>query len=558
MNAVRGSAPGGIQVLRILDLAVIEDLEVEFGPGLNVLTGETGAGKSILIKALELVLGARAAPELVRTGAQTATVEALFELDDGTQHVVRRTVSNTGRSRAYIDNEMVTIQVLRDRVRGWVDISSQHEHHTLVDPRTHLGWLDRFARHESLLDDLSRAYAAAREAAETLAAFQQEVRDRADRLDLLRFQLAELDRIAPEPGELDEIREEIARLSHAETLREAAERGAHSIHGDRTAVEWLVRAEDAVRAGCRLDATLEPLLARIESARLELEDVAQDLSTYASRMESDPERLAERLERQQALARLERRHGSLDAAIAHRADLAGSLAQLEHADDHVEDLRQEARRALDGAARTARELSKGRRAQADRLAAAVSEQLAALGMGHARIAVQLDAAREAAGSGLVVDGARLGPSGIDHAEFLIAPNPGELPRPLVKVASGGELSRSLLALKQVLSGLGPVGTYVFDEVDTGVGGAVAEAIGRKLHEVARHHQVLCITHQAVIAAWAERHLRVSKAVSDGRTRTAIEVLDVDARREELARMLGGREITPGVRQAAAELLEAAR
>jgi DNA repair protein RecN (Recombination protein N) len=532
----------GIQVLRIQDLAVVEELEVELGSGLNVLTGETGAGKSILVKALELVLGGRAAPELVRTGAKRAVVEALFELADGEEHVVKRTVSASGRSRAYVDGDLTTISVLRDRVRGWVDISSQHEHHTLVDPKTHLSWLDRFARHPELLDELADAVAAVRSAEESLAAFREQIRDRAERLDLLRFQLSEIERIDPQPDELDTVREELSRLEHLETLREAAEGAAHHVHGERAAVDRLVRAEQSLDDATGIDAALAPLLERLQSARLELEDIASELSDYASRLSSDPEKLSELQERERVLNRLERRHGSIDAALAHRAQVTAALEQLEDADHTESGLADAVKAALARADSLANALSERRRAHADALADAVSTELAALGMGAARIEVQ-------------VDHTNLSPRGIDQVEFLIAPNPGEAPRPLVKVASGGELSRALLALKQVLSGLGPVQAYVFDEVDTGVGGAVAEAIGRKLHDVARHHQVICITHQAVIAAWADRHLKVEKTVSDGRTRSAITALDAAGRREELARMLGGAEITAGVRQAATDLLK---
>ncbi len=532
----------GIQVLRIQDLAVVEELEVELGPGLNVLTGETGAGKSILVKALELVLGGRAAPELVRTGAKKAVVEALFELADGEEHVVKRTVSASGRSRAYVDGDLTTIAVLKDQVRGWVDISSQHEHHTLVDPKTHLSWLDRFARHPELIDELGQAVSEVRAAEEALQAFREQIRDRAERLDLLRFQLSEIERVDPQPGELDELREELSRLEHLETLREAADGASHHVHGERAAVDRLVRAEQALDEAASIDATLVPLLERLQTARVELEDIASELSDYGAQLSSDPEQLSELQERERLLARLERRHGSLEAALEHKAEVTTALAQLEDADHTESELHDAARRALKRAESLAASLSDRRRAHADALADAVSTELAALGMGSARIEVQ-------------VDHTNLSPRGIDQVEFLIAPNPGEAPRPLVKVASGGELSRALLALKQVLSGLGPVQAYVFDEVDTGVGGAVAEAIGRKLHEVARHHQVICITHQAVIAAWADRHLKVAKAVSDGRTRSAITTLDADGRREELARMLGGAEITAGVRQAADDLLK---
>lgn len=546
-----------ISVLRVRDLAVVEELELELGPGLNVLTGETGAGKSILVRALELVLGGRALPELVRTGAETAVVEALLEDDDGQQRVVRRTVGAGGRSKAYVDGELVTVARLKELARGWVDISSQHEHHTLVDARTHLVWLDRFARHEDRLTELAGRVEAARRAHEDHRTFRDDVRERADRTDLLRFQLAEVERVAPRVGELDAVADELRLLAHVEALGRAADEAATLLHhGDRSAVRGVSRAAGALLAAVRHDRALEPLAERLEAARIELEDVASELVSYGSRLDPDPNRLAELESRERELSRLVRRHGSIEAALTHRDEVRASLDALEDAEAHEASLAAEARRALDQAASLARAISAARKEHAIRLSGAVTDQLAALGMGQASIQVDLTDT-ESRGQGLEVDGARLEATGIDRAEFLIAPNPGEPPRPLVRVASGGELSRSLLALKQVLAGLGPVGTYVFDEVDTGVGGAVAEAIGRKLHEVARHHQVLCITHQAVIAAWADRHLQVHKAVSGGRTRTAVRVLDPDERREELARMLGGREITAGVRQAAADLLRGA-
>lgn len=549
-----------IGVLRVRDLAVIEELEIELGPGLNVLTGETGSGKSILVRALELVLGARAAPELVRHGAETAVVEALFEAPDGTQRVVRRTVGAGGRSRATVDGELVTIAQLKELARGWVDISSQHEHHTLVDARTHLAWLDRFARHAPALEALERSVERARDALAEHRRFREVVRDRSERMDLLRFQLHEIERVDPKPGELDAVLDELGRLAHADALVRGTSDAAHALHhGDRSAVSFVSRAAAAIGAVLRHDASLQGLSDRLQSARLELEDIADELLAHASRLESDPHRIGELEERERALSRLVRRHGTLDAALAHRAEIQASLDALEDAEAHEAELARAARHALEDAAIRARSLSAARREHAEHLSAAVTAQLAALGMGQARIDVDLSERGEArAEDGLVVDGARLDATGIDRAEFLIAPNPGEPPRPLVRVASGGELSRSLLALKQVLAGLGPVGTYVFDEVDTGVGGAVAEAIGRKLHEVAQHHQVLCITHQAVIAAWADRHLKVAKRVDDGRTRTSVQVLGADGRRDELARMLGGREITAGVRLAASDLLEGAR
>ncbi len=546
-----------IAVLRIRNLAVVEDLEIEFGPGLNIITGETGAGKSILVKSLELLRGSRAAPHLVRTGAKSASVEALIERD-GTQLVVRRTVSAKGRSRAYINGEMCTVQALQERARAWLDISGQHEHHTLVDAGSHLLWLDRFAQVEDARHAVADAVEAARLALVAQRSFQASIRDRDDRMDLLRFQLAELDRVAPKPGELDSVLDELDRLSHAAGLRQNTDQAAGLLlDHQRSAAGNLTQAHDAVARAVRIDASLQPLLDRIESSRIEVEDIAGDLSTYSGRLDTDPGQLARVRDREQQLSRLARRHGSIEAALDRRVQLQGELDVLDEADLELERLDREAQRLRSQAAELARSLSAARQQHADRLAQAVSAELAVLGMGHARIEVNLDTVA-AQPSELQVDGARLGPTGLDRAEFLIAPNPGETPRPLTKVASGGELSRALLALKQVLAGLGPVGSYVFDEVDTGVGGAVAEAIGRKLHTVARHHQVLCITHQAVIAAWGDQHFRVQKQVADGRTRTQLAELTLVHRKDELARMLGGAEITAGVRQAAVDLLESAQ
>lgn len=545
-----------IRVLRIQNLAIVEDLELELGPGLNIITGETGAGKSMLVKSLELLRGARGGPHLLRTGAEKAVVEALLE-DQDRSEVIRRVLSRSGRSRAYLDGEMSTVATLRERSLSWLDISSQHEHHTLTDAGSHLGWLDRFAESATALEALRGAVREAREAAQALKTFRATLAERMERADLYRFQLAEIDKVGPEPGELDEVLAELDRLSHAEQLQSATLEAAYALHeGDRSAASHMSRAADALRSVLGRDEALAPLLERLESALVDVEDIAGDLAVHASRLDPDPRRMHHLGEREKALSKLVRRHGSLEAALAHRAEVEAALLAVDDAEGTELDLRNTAARKLDHAAKLARELSAVRRAKAERLATAVTDQLAALGMGAARIEVSVRDL-EPGQDELSVDGARLGPNGMDHAEFLIAPNPGETPRPLSQVASGGELSRALLALKQVLAGLGPVNTYVFDEVDTGVGGAVAEAIGRKLHEVARHHQVICITHQAVIAAWADQHLFVSKDVSDGRTRTAVRVLDDAGRAKELARMMGGAEMTPGVLQAARELLDGA-
>jgi DNA repair protein RecN (Recombination protein N) len=558
--------------LRVRRFAIIDQLEVGFGPGLNVVTGETGAGKSILVSALQLVLGAKARPEMVRTGAERAEVEALFDirqdmaararlsamgLEDDEELVVRRVVEAEGRTRAYVNGKLATAAQLGELAAGLVDISSQHQHHTLADATTHLGFLDGFAglgAERAALAEKWRAWVAARQAAE---AAEAAARSRGDREDYLRFQLAEVEKLAPRVGEDEELAEFIARLRHGAQLAGLTGRAEEALYsGEADLVGQLARIVADLEAGARIDAALEPLAAQLEGARAEVEDVGRALGKYARGLRADPERLAEMEERQHQLKRLARKFGTLAEAVAFRQRGQAELATLAGADDRAEEMREAAARALDDMAALARVVSARRKAEAARLGASITDELASLGMGSARVEVEV--AREERPGDVTVDGARLGATGFDRVEFLIATNRGESPRPLRKVASGGELSRALLALKRTLAAQGPVGLYVFDEVDTGVGGAVAEVIGRKLHEVSRHHQVLCITHLPQIAAYADTHFQVRKEVVDDRTRSGVRLLSDAERHEEIARMLGGIHVGEATRRAAEEMMRSAK
>jgi len=560
-----------LSCLRVENLAIIARVELELGAGVNVVTGETGAGKSILIAALQLVLGARARPELVRTDCEQAEVEALFAVPldhpvrevvaaldfvlDGDELVLRRVVKANGRSRATVNGRLATLGQLREIASFLVDISSQHEHTRLVDPSTHLTFLDAFGGHEPSREEISRAHAAARDARRAVDGLQARLQRRAEREDLLRFRLGEIERIDPRPGELARLHEERERLRHGERLVRAADRAVRAIDGDEGgACDRLAGVVGPLIEAGRYDPALAALADRLDSAVTELRELAIDLERYGRNFDLDPERLAVVEERAQALDRLLRRFNDDErAVIAFRAQARQELEQLDELEQELDRARRAVERALEQAGGAARSLSERRRGVADQLAGAITSELADLGMGHARVAVEV-APIPAGGSELCVEGARLSETGIDRVEFLIAPNPGEVPRPLARVASGGELSRALLALKRVLSGLGPSGLYVFDEVDTGVGGAVAEAIGRKIREVGTHHQVLCITHQPQIAAFGHRHLHVHKEVVDGRTLSRVRALSDRDRVEELARMLGGAVLTPATRDAAADLL----
>jgi len=572
----RNACARGLRVLtclRVRNFAIIEELEVDLGGGLNIVTGETGAGKSILVDALQLVLGARGRLEVVRTDADAAEVEALFDLTDDIdalntlreqgletdgELVVRRVVTAAGRTRAYINGRLTTLGQLREVTKGLADISSQHEFHSLADARHHLAYLDAFADHESLVEGVGEAHAALIEAAGRLEEVISEERGRADREDLLRFQVAEIDALADVLGNEEVLFMERERLRHAENLGSTAgEAEAQLYAADDALCGSLSRIATSVEQASQFDPGLGPVADQIKEALVQLEDAASELGRYARDLPFDPRRLAQLEEQIDQLQRVKRKHGGSAAEVlAHGEQAKKELDSLERHEERVDHCQREYDEALKRAATVALSLRKKRQTAAKRLSKAISEELSSLGMGEAKVTVEL-AALEGGPRELQVDGARLSPTGIDHAELLIAPNRGEEAKPLRKIASGGELSRSMLAIKRVLAGLGPASLYVFDEVDAGIGGAVAEVIGRKIHEVAQYSQVLCITHLPQISAYADAHYRVHKEVVGERTKSDIRLLSDTERLEEIARMLGGVQVTEQARAAAQQLIQGA-
>lgn len=590
-----------LTTLRISGFAIVDAVEVRFGPGLNVLTGETGAGKSILVNALHLVLGGRMSADVLRDGADEAVVEALFELpashpvfsrlegagllppgegggnpDDPRELLVRRVAARSGRGRAFVNGALCTLGMLEQVLRGTVDVSGQHEHVSLLDPSTHLDLLDAHAFRRETGEGASPHAAGEegggrpapllryRSAHAALAALVRE-RDslaadegeRARRADYLAFQLAELDRVDPRPGEIEVLEEERRVLASAERLREAARAAEGLAYGEEgSASERVAQAVRALGEAAALDRRLEPTLALLRSAAVELEEAGRELERYADAVGGDPERLAAVEDRLEALRALARKNGgSLEAAIARREEAREELSGLRGGGERLSEIEGEIAARGAEAARLAREIGKVRAEAARGFASAVRRELDSLAMGRCRIEVALVPPE----SGIPVDGLLLGPAGAERAEILIAPNPGEAPRPLAKIASGGELSRLLLAVKRTLARNDPVATYVFDEVDSGIGGAVAEAMGRALADVSRGRQVVCVTHLPQVAAFADRHHRVEKQVTGGRTHTSVALLEEDeARRREIARMMAGATITESAIEHAGSLIEAAR
>lgn len=562
-----------LSCLRIRDLAIIDGLELELGSGLNVLTGETGAGKSILVSALELVLGGKGRGELVRTGAKAAEVEALFDvsgdaglrqqlqaldIDAEDELVVRRVLSSCGRSRAFINGQLVTQQVLARLTRGLTDISSQHEHHTLTDPSTHLGFLDAFAEVSPLRQQVTRAYHALKQAEAELADFDARIAEREARVDLLKAQAEEIESAALRPGEDVELDQQCTRLRSVESLLRLTGKAADLLYEqDESVLGGLAGATRRVTEAAELDASFTAIAGQLESLRSQLDDAARELGRRLASLRPDPNALQEAEERAYLVSKLKRRYGGSIESV--RSHLVACRAELDELSDRVatrDALEAEQRRAFDSAASSARQLSAERQRAATRLSAAISAELGSLGMGGARVQVELSPLEGE--DGIAVDGARLSPDGLERVEFLLAPNRGEDARPLSRIASGGELSRAMLAIKCVLADLGPAGMYVFDEVDSGIGGGMAEIIGRKIRSVAQHRQVLCVTHLPQIAVFADQQFKVEKVVRGERTLSTVRRLSRKEQQEEIARMLGGLRITAKTRAAARDLLQQAR
>jgi DNA repair protein RecN (Recombination protein N) len=538
-----------LRYLSIRNLAVIERLELEFETGLSVLTGETGAGKSILVGAVGLLVGGRASAELVRSGEDLATVEGVFEKPDGRELLIRREVSTQGRSRAFVDGSLATTASLRDTLAPLVDLHGQHEHQVLLDPTAHLDLLDEFA--EAAADRLATAAAFGvwqrlRDERATLAARQ---RENAARAEFLAFQLAEIERVAPRAGEDEELAASRQVLANADKLQRLCADAYQALYeGDAAALPTLGVVWRRIGDLATIDDRFTAHLAARDAIKPQLEDLAYFLRSYAADIDASPARLQEVEDRLAALERLKKKHGpTLDQVIARAETLRRDLHEVEHAEEAAATLDSDLADARTGYTSAAERLSTKRRAAAPRFARALERALADLAMGRTRCDVRFAPAESEA---------QWSERGVEAGEFYISPNVGEDLRPLARIASGGELSRIMLALKTLASIDAPGKTLIFDEVDTGIGGAVADVVGSRLRELAARVQVLCITHLPQIAAYGRTHFRITKNVKRGRTVTEVERLTQQEREAELARMIGGAGVSATVRASAREMLAA--
>ncbi|MFZ6026891.1 MAG: DNA repair protein RecN [Chloroflexota bacterium] len=568
--------------LRIENFAIIDHLELGFGAGLVTFTGETGAGKSIIIDAVEAVLGGRVEAAMIRSGAERANIEVGFHLSPETRKALRsilereallgdgepddeltlgREIRQNGRSVARVNGRSVNVGLLGELAEYLVDVHGQSEHLSLLRVSQHIGLLDRFAGVEEQIDAYRRTYHSLQETRRELAALRAEESETARRADILTYQINEIDVARLRPDEEEELRQERDRLANAEGLASAVQEALLALdegEPESTSVtDQFGQVVHSLNSLARLDTAQAGLLEQANVLFEGISDLARALRDYSESIEFNPKRLDQVEERLNLFVTLKRKYGkTLAEVLAFAENARQQLDKITHAGERIAELEQSEARLLEQLSKHGQFLSKKRRAAAEKLAQTVENELQQLHMTAARFQVAFEQKPDPQGV-LAGDGQRVAfdANGIERVEFLVAPNPGEGFKPLVKVASGGETARLMLAIKNVLVQADHVPTLIFDEIDQGIGGRVGTVVGRKLHNVACRHQVLCITHLPQLAAFGDQHFRVQKEVAGGRTVTHVQLLDGERRILELAQMMG--DVSDGTRQSARELLELA-
>ena len=550
-----------LQFLNISNIALIDDMQVEFESGLNLLTGETGSGKSIIVDALGVLIGGRFTSELIKSGAERASIEGLFAVTSNpelelilenaglgatNELIIRRELSATGRNKIFINNQLATQSLLRDLRPYLVDIHGQGEQQTLFNPETHLEILDAFAGNGTLRSDVAEAYQRWNEVRRELESLRHDEAEKFQLVDTLKFQITELERAQLSIGEDERLEEERRRLANVEKLTALCQTGYSRIYEDDDAAVVRVRQSlKDVEELAEYETSFRDYLEGLESARAVLEDLSFTLRDFSDRLEFSPARLAEIEDRLAELSRLKRKYGgSIAASLEHLARSEDRLRQIETSDERERELSAALGVARERYLEFAGKLHKERVRAAKKFEQAVEKGIAEVAIDNARFQVQV-----------LDDAETAGQKGIDHTEFYFSANVGEDVKPLARVASGGEASRLMLVLKTVANGSQFPRTIVFDEIDSGIGGRVSEAVGLKLKKLSQTNQVLCVTHQPQIARFADSHLVVQKEALKGRTQVSVGRLDKAGRVEEIARMLTGAEITDSARKHAKELLK---
>lgn len=563
-----------LRELSIKNFAIIDDLHICFSSGLTVLSGETGAGKSIIINAVNLLLGSRATATLVRTGAETAELEALFEIapesrvaalleeyghDASEGLIIRRIISRSDRHRIYINGKLSTIQILESVTENLASISGQHVHQGLLKDEQHLLILDQFGGLMPLRNEAGKLFNDIVPLVKKLKELNLLKYRQAEQIDFLSYQKKEITEASVRSGEDADLERLRTRLKNTEAIYEAVGNSIEELYSAQgSIVERLgIVRKNLAKAG-QIDTELSSRAEAVSVAAYHIEDITNELRTYLLKIETDEKELEAVEARLDLLNKLKRKHGgSIEAILKKLESIENELSGIENLSETIAGTQKQLGSLHRKLAFVANELSSKRKECAKQLAVKVEGELATLKMSRTKfeVSMQTAPAPDNADPFLVVDGYAAGETGIDRAEFIIAPNIGEDLKPLSAIASGGELSRVVLSLKALLAGSGSVETIVFDEVDAGIGGGVAEVVGRKMASLSRHHQIICITHLPQIARFADHHFRISKHVSGGRTKTIIAPLAENERIEEIARMLGGEEITRATIAHAREMLE---
>ncbi len=560
-----------LKELNIKNFAIIDQLRVEFTPGLNAFTGETGAGKSIVVDALNLALGERASTDLIRTGCQEAVVEADFEIDGRCMKnvsalladqgielganeslIVRRVISSSGKNKVYINGSFANLATLASLGAVLADIHGQHEHQSLLSIDHQMEMLDSFGGLEGLREEVAAAYGRLMDVRKELAKLETGERDRAQREDILRFQKNEIDAAMLKPGEDLELANAQKVLTNSEKLAALCTMVDEVLYSsDDSVLSTLKKSISSLKDILDIDAKLASAVELCESARAQIEEAAREISSYRGTVEFDPERLEQIGDRLDLIQKLKKKYGNtIEDIIEFGAKAGVDLDRMGHGIEEIERLKSEIQAIKFGLTDKASELTRKRMAAAKDLEKKVEAELARLGMKKTTFTLKITQQP----GGDTLDGHQIGLRGADRVEFLISPNPGEEPKPLARIASGGELSRVMLALKTILVEGDSIPTVVFDEVDAGIGGAVAEEVGKKLKRVAAKRQVFCITHLPQIASMADSHYGVSKSVKNNRTSTEVRLLDQKERIDEISRMLGGKTITEATIKHAEEMI----
>ncbi len=543
-----------LKELRIKNLAIIDDIKVSFDQGLNVLTGETGAGKSILIDSLNLILGSRAQPDLIRAGEKEAFVEACFDypdvknlpdigIDFSEGIIIRRTILSSGKNRAYLNDLNVSLQTLSEIGKMLVDIHGQHEHQSLMNIERHRFFLDSFGRLNEDVKEVERLYFELKDLKEKLNNFKERAKDRAQRIDFLRYQIQEIESVKLLPGEKEELLNEKQILSNIGKLKELSEAAYYEIYGSEgSCTEKLSSILNKIKEVSSIDSEAKEILSLLESAIPLIDDAVISLRNFKEKYDINPERLNEVEERLEAIKKIEKKYGEgIDIILSFKDNAIRELQELESITEQLDFYEEEVSKKERMLMEKAGILSEKRKKFADEMTRLIMEEMKDLAFNNA--VFKIDIKEES-----------ISPSGTDRVEFLFSANIGEPPKPLTKIASGGELSRVMLALKAMLADFDRIPVLIFDEVDTGIGGKTAEMVGRKLKKLSEKHQVLCATHLAQIAAKGDIHIKVQKREKNNRIFVETKSLEDRERLHEIARMLSGK-ITETSLKHAGELIE---